>query len=200
MTLAFDKFMEQYNMTGREKADGYSRDMLVGLEPDEKDTVFKLLTKEIPWSAEWLLFLDKDKALSFLKQKENELRGNPYADVYRIQEQLVKYSGDLTYQKHMIDDYPNYVTTLKSFVVDSIDRTPSNRDTIDFFKKIILVEVDEDAVAGASVYLLDSIGVPHGTDAEENNYSRLIKNLRSHDIEIKRRALVELEMYEKAAK
>jgi hypothetical protein len=124
MTLAFETFMRQCRLTGREKADGYSRDAFIGLAPNEKDIVLQKLASELPWSAEWLFFVDEQKALAIAKEKEQSLRGNPYQDVFRIQQQLVKYSGDLLYQKHMIEDYPKYIDELKPLVVDAKLGTP----------------------------------------------------------------------------
>lgn len=44
MTLAFEKFMKQYRMTGSEKADGYSSDAFVGLEESEKEVFVQLMS------------------------------------------------------------------------------------------------------------------------------------------------------------
>jgi hypothetical protein len=193
MSLAFDKFMRQYKATGGEKADGYSRDVFLGLDEHEKEKVFKLLETELPWSTEWLFLVDPKKALATAKEKEEKLRGDPYADVYMLQEQLVKYSGDLLYQQHMIEDYPNYIDSLKPLVVDAIERTPTNEATLEFFKQVIFVEVNPSAVARASRHLLDSLKIPCESDDEERNYKRLISELRSDNVQVKRRAIAEIE-------
>ncbi|WP_449405884.1 hypothetical protein [Massilia phosphatilytica] len=137
MTLAFEKFMKQYKMTGSEKADGYSQDVFVGLDDEEKKVVFELLVTEIPWAIEWLFFLDTEKALIIAKETESRLRGNPYGDAYIFQQKIVKYSGDLLYQKHMIDDYPSYPERVRPLVVDAIHRTPQNENTVAFFKQLL---------------------------------------------------------------
>ncbi|MFC0254205.1 hypothetical protein [Massilia consociata] len=195
MTLAFENFMKQFEMTGSEKADGYSRDAFVGLDSQEKEIVFKLLVTELPWSAEWLFFLDPERALTVVKQKEEQLRGNSYAHVYKLQEQLVKHSGELLYQKHMIEDYANYADGLKPLVVDAIGRTPANEVTREFFKQVILVEVNASAVARASRNLLSSLKVPRQTESEEQNYQNLMDRLRSDSDQVKRRAIAELERF-----
>lgn len=195
MTLAFERFMQQYNATGSEKADGYSRDALLGLDEHERKKVFKLLETELPWSAEWLFLVDAKNAFIVAKAKEEKLRGDPYANVYMLQEQLVKYSGDLVYQQHMIEDYPNYIDSLRPLVVDSIDRTPANEATREFFKKIILVEVNSSAVARACRHLLNSLKIPRKTEEEERKYKQLMSELRSDSAQVKRRAISELKRY-----
>jgi len=182
-------------MTGREKADGYSRDAFIGLTPNEKDIVLQKLTSELPWSAEWLFFVDKQKALAIAKEKEQSLRGNPYQDVFRIQQQLVKYSGDLLYQKHMIEDYPKYIDELKPLVIDAVDDTPVSDESIEFFKQVILLEANIDAVASASVHLLRALNVPRNTDEERVTFKRLLDDLRSEDPRSKRRGMAEVETY-----
>ncbi|MCS0595462.1 hypothetical protein [Massilia agri] len=186
--------MRQYKMTGSEKADGYSRDAFVGLDEYEKKTVFELLVKELPWSAEWLFYLDPEKALAVTKQIEEQSRGNPYAHVYKLQEQIVKYSGDLNYQKRMIDDFPNYIDRLKPRVVDAINRTPTTDVKLDFFKQVILLEANSDAVARASQHLLDSLNISCEGEREEE-YNRLIRALRSDNLTDKKRAIAELRRY-----
>lgn len=195
MTLAFENFMTQYKMAGREKADGYSQDAFVGLDQQEKETAFKLLVTELPWSTKWLFFLDLERALVVAKQKEKQLRGSSYQHVYKLQEQLVKYSGDLVYQQHMLEDYASYVDDLKPLVVDSVSRTPVNEATLEFFKRIILVEVNSSAVARASRHLMDAFKVPRETESEEKNYQRLMSELRNDSALSKRRAIAEVEKY-----
>jgi hypothetical protein len=195
MTLAFEKFMKQYEMTGREKADGYSQDAFIGLEQSEKKIVFELLVKELPWGIEWIFFLEPEKALAIAKEKEAELRRVGYGDAYMVQQQIVKYSGDLLYQKHMIEDYPGYSESVKTLVVDAINRTPQNEDTIAFFKKIILTEVNGSAIARASRHLLDALKVPQATEAEKQSYRALVAELRSGDAQTSLRAIAKLEKY-----
>jgi len=68
MTLAFEKFLGQYEMTGSDKADGYSRDVFIGLNYRERDIVFDLLAKELPWSAKWLFFCRYSKGIIDCKE------------------------------------------------------------------------------------------------------------------------------------
>jgi len=185
MTLAFEKFMLEYGMTGAEKADGYSPSAFLELDEREKKIVFSLLVKELPWSAEWLFPLDPDAALIIAKEKEKELRGNGYAHVYKLQQFIVKYSGDLVYQAHMIEDYPNYDEDLKPRVVDAIHCTPKNSATAEFFKRVILTEVTTDAVARASRHFLDDLSFPNATGEEKNIYRRLMNELRSDGLKDK---------------
>lgn len=195
MTLAFEKFMKQYKMTGREKADGYSQDVFVGLDESEKKRVFELLVAELPWGIEWLFFLEPEKALVVAKEREAEVRGRPYADAYMFQQKIVKYTGDLIYQRHMIDDYPGYTESVRPLVVDAIHRTPQNANTIAFFKKVILTEVNDSAVARASRHLLDALKVPQATETEKENYRAMVADLRSNDTQTKLRTFSRLEKY-----
>lgn len=61
MTMAYEEFMRQYAMSGREKADGYTAAAFTGLEPHEKDEVFKKLVAELPSSANGLSFSTQRK-------------------------------------------------------------------------------------------------------------------------------------------
>lgn len=197
MTLAFEKFMQQHRETGSAKADGYSDDVFIGLEKDERNVVFDLLVKELPWAAEWLVLVDREKALKILMQKEKELRGNGYEHTYMIQQQIVKCTGDIEYQKHMIEDYSIYISRIKPLVIDSIGRTPINQDVINFLKKVILVEIDASAVARASRNLLTAVRFPNDSDAETGLFRKVENELRSDDDKIKQRALAKVSKREK---
>jgi len=196
MTAAFDNFMQQHDKTGNEKADGYSRDVFIGLEGTEKEIVFDLLVKELPFSVEWLFFLDADKALPVVKKEEERLKGDGYGNGYLLQEELVRFTGDLSYQDRMIEDYPAYTDSLKPLVVDAIGRTPANIATIEFFKRVILTEVNSSAVARAARRLLAALAVPRSTASEENVYSRIVSDLRNDSLDVKLRALKLLQPYE----
>jgi hypothetical protein len=195
MTAAFEKFMKQYKMTGSEKADGYSRDAFIGLDEREKEAVFELLVTELPWEVEWLFFLNPEKALVVAKNLEEKLRGNMYGRTFMLQEQLVRYTGDLLYQKHMIEDYPTYAESLRPLVVDSIGRTPTNEATIGFFKQVIMVDADASAVDRASRRLLESMKVPRATAADEDTYRRLVGELRSDKVQVKLNAIARIDKY-----
>lgn len=199
MTSSFEKFKIQHAMTGREKADGYSPDVFVGLDNDEKDIVFDMLVSELPWAAEWLFHIDPEKAISAAKALETELRGRYYSNAYMLQPLLVKYTGDLIYQQHMIEDYPTCNDSLKSQVVWAIGGTPENDAAIKFFKEVILVDTNEDAVATASQNLLDALHVPRSTDEDKQNYWRLNDDLRSDSTEAKKKAIAELEKFAASA-
>lgn len=196
MTLAFQKFMRQHEKTGSEKADGYSDDVFSGLAEEEKNIAFSILLKELPWSSEWIFLLDKERAVRALVEKERQLRGDGNEHVYLIQQNLVKYTGNLEYQKRMIEDYPVYLNRLKPLVVDSINRTPINKATIEFFKEVILVEADASAVARASRHLLSAVKFPNNNDIEMASYKQLEKELRSENGQVKQRALAKLRKYE----
>lgn len=196
MTVALERFMRQYKATGNEKADGYSSDVFVGLDADEKVTVFNLLVTELPFSAEWLFFLDTEKALIVAKEEEQKLRGNGYESAFMLQEQIVKHSGDLLYQRHMIEDYPGYISDLKPLVVDSIGRTPANTTTVAFFKQVILTEVNPSAVARAARKLLAALNIPRTNEIEDAKYSRLVSELRSESAQQKLSVMSQIAQYE----
>jgi hypothetical protein len=193
MTVAYDTFMKQYHATGSEKADGYSRAAFVGLTPEEKEEVFRLLAMELPWSVDWLFFLDAERALPIVQEAEQKGRDDPYGDTYKLQAAIVKHTGDLTYQEHMIEDYPAYYKRKKPLVVDAINRTPTNDTTIEFFRQLILTETNEDAVAGASMYFLDSLDIANTTQRDRVVYDRLLDELRSDDTSTKLRAIAQAE-------
>jgi len=183
-------------MTGSEKADGYSTEALTGLGEQEKEIAFALLLKELPWSTKWLFVLDAQKAALVAKETEEKMRNTDGEDVYMLQQQLVKYTGDLQYQQHMIEDYAKYREKVRPLVVDAVDRTPTNQAKIDFFKHVLLIEVNGSAVARAARHLLDAINFPRSTDADKARYDRLMVDLRSDDSRIKGKALGEIKQYE----
>lgn len=198
MTAAFDNFMKQYVMTGTEKADGYSQNAFTGLDEHEKLQVFELLTAEIPFSVEWLFFLDAKKALPVARKKEAELRGNGYTPVYKIQEELLDYTQDIMYQTHMIEDYMGYAESVKPLVIDAIGRTPVNKKKIEFLKKVILTEINADAVARAARKLLGTLEVPRENKLEEELFQRTIAELRSKNTQVKLVALDKIKACEDA--
>ena len=196
MTAAFNDFMREYKMTGSEKADGYSQSVFIGLDDQEKNEVFSILLTELPYSAHWLIFLDRKKALPIIKQNEKEMRGNGYARVYLLQEELIKCTGDLSYQEHMIHDYPGYVDYLRPLAVDAIGRSPTSPASINFLKQIILTETDSDAVARATRRLLSMLKVPRSTEIEQKNYFKLTDELLNENTTDKLKAFRALEKFE----
>ena len=171
-------FLAKFGSTGSEKADGYSRNDFIGLTECEKKTAFDYLVLELPWEVEWLFFLDPKRAAIVAKKKEAEERGNRHSHVYLIQKQLVNQCGEMKYQQHMIDDYYNYIDCLKPLVVDAIAQTPRSNSSVNFFKNLILVESNEDALAGASVHFLNSLGFMRETESEKKVYLQLLSQLR----------------------
>ncbi|MYM73115.1 hypothetical protein GTP56_13040 [Duganella sp. FT134W] len=192
MTASIDEFLRQHRATGSEKADGYSPDAFAKLTDQEREIVFTRLANELPWSAQWMFLVDAVRAAALLKAEEQAMRGDPYGDVFMIQENLVTHTGDLLYQKHMIEDYPNYIEKKRPLVVDAVHRTPTNADTIRFFKRVILVEANSSAVVRASRHLLDSLGLPRATEPDKKHYDALLSNLRSDDSQLKQQTLVQI--------
>lgn len=194
VTDAFDTFMQQHRQTGSAKADGYSWDAFVGLTAEEKDKVFTLLENELPWSAEWLFQVNAERATAVVRAMEQRLRGDPYHHVYRLQEYLVKYTGDLRYQQHAIDDYPHYVDSHKPLVVEAVWRMADTDASLAFFKTIILAETSTSAASRAARCLLSAKQMPRTTDEENARYDRLVRELRSDSMEIKLLALAQIGM------
>lgn len=178
MSCMIKNFLTKFGSTGSEKADGYSRNDFIGLTECEKKTTFDYLVLELPWEVEWLFFLDPKRAAIVAKKKEAEERGNRHSHVYLIQKQLVNQCGEMKYQQHMIDDYYNYIDCLKPLVVDAIAQTPRSNSSVNFFKNLILVESNEDALAGASVHFLNSLGFMRETESEKKVYLQLLSQLR----------------------
>jgi len=178
MSCMIKNFLTKFGRTGSEKADGYSRNDFIGLTEFEKKTAFDYLVLELPWEVEWLFFLDPKRAAIVAKQKEAEERGNRHSHVYLIQKQLVNQCGEMKYQQHMIDDYYNYIDCLKPLVVDAIAQTPRSSSSVNFFKHLILVESNEDALAGASVHFLNSLGFIRETESGKKAYLQLLSQLR----------------------
>lgn len=195
MTAAYNEFMRQYQATGSEKADGYSRDAFIGLDPQEKQEVFKLLQTELPYSVDWLFYLDAEQALPVVKEKEEAWRGDRAKRVFLLQQALVKYTRDLVYQDHMIEDYPNYIDYLRQHALDSISRTPANAAIVELFKQVIFTEADDELVFSAADGLLTALEVPCSTEREIQQYQRMIDQLCSHDVQEKLRAFGRLVKY-----
>ena len=75
----------------------------------------------------------------------------------------------------------------------SLLRGPANETTISFFKKLILTETNEDAIAGASMYFLDALNVANATQDDRVAYDRLLDEPRSDDTTAKLRAIAQAE-------
>ncbi|NVM75484.1 hypothetical protein FHW83_001264 [Duganella sp. SG902] len=188
MTAAFDTFMHQYQMSGSDKADGYGKDALAGLTSEEQKEVFNLLLTELPFSVEWLFFLDAEKALAVAKEYEAKWRCDGDRHVYKLQQHIVQHTGDWVYQQRMIEDYPHYVGRLRLLAIDAVHRTPANAATMAFLEQVILTETDERALARACRHLLGDAGLSPNSD----NYQRLLNSLRSDSIATKLAAFTEI--------
>ena len=192
MTTAFDTFMVQYQMTGSEKADGYTRDAFDGLTESESETVFSLLETELPFSVRWLFVVDPVRAYEVVKIAEAKMRGDSYRAPYLLQEQLLIHSGDMQYLRRMLEDYPVYVDEQKASVVNTVGRLPAHQDTIDFFKKIILFETDSDAVFHAANELLIALAFPRQSESEKQQYRQFLKQLTDESAEVRSHALEQI--------
>lgn len=195
MTRAYENFLRQYQAIGSEKADGYSRDVFEGLELQEKADVFKKLQSELPYTVDWLFLLDPAEAASIAKEKIHLWRGDPGKRVFLLQEAVIEHMGDLLYQEQMFQDYPHYADYLRPHAVRSISRTPSNVAKINFFKQVILVDANEEAVFEAADALLNMLGVPSSSDGEIQHYQYLQDRLCSQRVQDKLNAFTELEKY-----
>ncbi|RAM61757.1 hypothetical protein [Herbaspirillum rubrisubalbicans] len=190
MSTTFNNFIKQYHRSGSEKADGYDKSSFIRLADHEKKSVFEMLVSELPWigAIEGLFLLDPVRALEICKKEEEKLRIAGSA-AYMLQPFLVKYSGDLIYQRHLIEDYSGYYDDLKPKVVDAVSRTPITTDSIEFFKSVVLTEANTSAVARASRHLLDALRLPHDEDEDKARYQQLLVDLRSENIQTKLRCL-----------
>jgi len=197
MTSAFAIFIEQYNMTGSEKADGYSACAFTGLSEQEKEEVFRILETELPWSAEWLFFLDRDRAIAVAKEMEAALRTQCRDSVHYLQKQLVKFTGDFIYQQHMVDGYATHPASVRAAVISAVDVAPANRAQIDFFKQVLRTERDERAVFRAGWHLLDKVNFPGDRPVNEKKYDDLLDDLRMNRAEVNLRVLETIEAWER---
>jgi hypothetical protein len=77
-----------------------------------------------------------------------------------------------------------------------VGKTPVSPASIDFLKEVILTETNSDAVARASVALMDALRVPCVTEEEQANFWRLNDELRKENIPRKLKALSYLAQYE----
>jgi len=189
MTVAFDTFMAQYRMTGSEKADGYTRGAFDGLAESEKDIVFSTLESELPFSVEWLFYLDPERAREVVKRAEQESRGDAYQHTYLLQEFLVRSAGELQYQVHLLEDYPHYADRLKPLVINAVGRTPANEKTIGFFKRVILTETNMSAIRRAAQELFWAMKLSADTEPDEQSDGRLLDDLANENVDIRAKAV-----------
>ena len=189
MTVAFDTFMAQHRMTGSEKADGYSCDAFDGLAESEKDTVFAMLESELPFSVEWLFYLNPERAREVVKSAEQEFRGDAYRHIYLLQEYLVRSAGELQYQEHLFEDYPHYADRLKPLVINAVGRTPANEKTIGFFKQVILAETNVSAIRRAAQELLWAIEFYANTETDQQAYCDLLEDLTNENLDVRAKAV-----------
>ncbi|AXA92019.1 hypothetical protein [Massilia sp. YMA4] len=194
MTPAFAEFTRQYHLTGREKADGYTWTAFAGLAVDEKQIVFDMLVRELPWACDWLFALDPVQALVVAQRLEPEMRGRTNA--YWLQQQMVRHSGDLRYQRHMMEDYAVYPSRHKAQLLRSLAATPMNERTIEFLKHVLITEVERDAVFWAGCALMDAFRVPNSTEVERQRHHRILDGFRQSQPAARLAALARLELYE----
>ena len=196
MTVAFDTFLKQYNMTGSEKADGYSSDAFEGLTQEEKVIVFDMLVEQLPWASDWLFRLDPEKALVVAKEIEPGIRAMSGAGW--LQREIVRYSGDLVYQQHMIEDYEQCGDYAKATLIACISDTPTNEETVAFLKHAMLTERDSHIAFRAGWALLSALEISTSTEAGKALDDTVRRAAHSENPADRHAALERIAMYQRS--
>lgn len=134
----FKIFLNEYNRSGKEKLDGYSSGILIGLEGEERQQAIKMLSEEavsLGAAIDALAILDKDYTLDLLKKLTSEVTPSPrethkYLWIWRLEQtesnansyfSCVDIKNDLLVTKALspIKEFPNYSCTI-NFLRDVI--------------------------------------------------------------------------------
>lgn len=184
MSDAYQRFIRQYNATGREKADGYDRSHFDGMTPAEKAQAFELLKDEavnLPEVVKWLFHLDAARAAPVALQIAQSRDSDAYYPWYLIYEQLQAHSQDLRYQKQMIDGYPRVAADYRAQAVEALGRTPPSAARRDFFRDVVTNESDPSVLAGAAYHLARDLKLPQTTDQEKKRFRDILVGLSGDD-------------------
>lgn len=80
--------------------------------------------------------------------------------------------------------------------MDAVGRTPASMAAISFFKRVILEDANQSAIARAANHLLYAVGIPRTTETEKQIYEQLLSDLRNDSRDIKLHALMQIEKHQ----
>jgi len=173
MIDAFNKFLNEYNATGRQKLDGYTLSYLDSLESDERQQATDMLREETirdGMGMEGLVHINRNVALNTLLQVEQEWPQARTQKSYDLYYWLWKLTSDEAYAAKFCGCRPFLsdasVTPFyahASWIVES--------PTIEkMLRQAILVEVDDTGVSTAARALLKKYGIDKADPAKKTEY------------------------------
>jgi hypothetical protein len=101
MSIAYNKFLEQFNSSGSQKAQGYDASHFEGLTEEEQESVFSHLQQELiaPGTIGWLFHLNPKKTkmvlIDYLSDEKNT------AGLHRVLISLYHFTGNT----HYLDEF-----------------------------------------------------------------------------------------------
>jgi hypothetical protein len=196
MTVAFEKFRQQYYSTGREKADGYTKSHFVGLSDKEKVKAFDMLAKELganPDAVEWLFYLNQSKAEQFCLDYIQKDISKDKSGYFVLYYHLYKNSGDLKYQSNFINDFNSYPDYQKGVALEYLSRTKPTIELLNFLKSIISSRSDEGTADRAAYHLLRMHKVPGSTTEEQKIFFKFFDSLKNSEPSTRDTAIKEIE-------
>lgn len=188
MTVIFEKFKRQYYSTGREKADGYVRGHFDGLSANEKIKAFDMLSDEMgvnPDAVEWLFYLNDRKAKQVCLDYIQANKSGDKSGFFVIYYYLYKQSGDIRYQKKMIDEFYDFPDYQRGVALEYLRKTKVSMDYTDFLRSIIAGRHVEDLANRAAYHYLLAHNVPGETKKEQEVFDNFLDSLKSTDLSIR---------------
>ncbi len=196
MSAAFDAFLNQFNATGSNKADGYSATCFDNMTPDEKLRAFEMLSDEIeavPQSAQWLFYIDDKKALAVCEPIADKMSQDPYSGSFIIYYYLLANTKNLAFQKKLISLYSTLPEHLKPLAIEHIGKTFATKDLSEFLKSILPTETNDVAVNRAAFHFMRAHAVPSRTEEEKQRYRSNLASLKDKILDVKLRTISSIE-------
>ncbi len=188
MTKTFDNFLEQYHSSGSQKADGYNKSHFYGLTAKEKEKAFELLINEsiAPGVADWLFYLDKERAENLLKNEINHSNKDSMSGIHRLYLALYRNTHDKRYQNLLIDGFFSYSELDKCEALLAIKSTgPDSNRILELYKKIIFSSNNSKVITSAADLFLRHIKQPCESENDRKEFYSIRKMLESDDLKTK---------------
>lgn len=195
MTTKFDNFLDQFHSSGSQKADGYNLSHFEGLSEQEKNKAFNLLESELtaPGVSDWLVYLDKPRAITTLTNYVNNYIPNKSDGLHRALNSLFKATGDKKHLNELMNKFQLLFDWEKEEAVWVIHNSPiESKKASEFYENIILSESNPSLVTSASDFFLRSNGVTCNSKEESKSFFDLRNQLCSDDIRTRTTTLAKI--------
>lgn len=192
----YNRFLQQLNARGREKADGFDRSHFRGLSADERVEAARLLREALfkgdDTAAVGLVLLDSAAAKEPLEEAlQTEGKGPLYT--LTLAKELWKLTGESRYQEMMIDLLRHPDRIIRRRALGGLEATPHNDRVMAEIKHLVINDPDQTIRYRAANHLLYGLGlIPNFHDVFAS-YQQILQNLSDENKEVREKALSELD-------